>query len=139
VKAVPLGQSDRAPWHEDPGAELLRLDPAALGELGTGDPGREAEVVLDPCRGRGLMRVDEAVVPALVAWTCLEHTGHSEWQGTRIIFELDVSERGSCLLRFRHEGLIPLLDCYLACESGWENFLASIAEYAETGQGSLFS
>jgi hypothetical protein len=85
------------------------------------------------------MRVDEAAEPELVVWTCLENSGHPEWEGTRIIFELDDNEHEASLLRFRHEGLIPRLDCYLVCESGWDHFLVSIADYAETGQGSPFS
>ena len=36
--------------HGPPGAELLGLQHGALGQLAPGDPGREAEVVLDPRR-----------------------------------------------------------------------------------------
>jgi hypothetical protein len=38
MKTVPLVQHDHATWHENPGAELLGLDPATLGELGAGSP-----------------------------------------------------------------------------------------------------
>ena len=54
VVAVALVQADRLGRHADGGAELLGLDHRAVGQLGAGDAGREAEVVLDPGRGAGL-------------------------------------------------------------------------------------
>ena len=51
------------------GAELARLGDRAAGQLGAADPGREAEVVLDPARGAGLAAehgaLDEQRVEAL--------------------------------------------------------------------------
>jgi hypothetical protein len=47
---------------------------------------------------------------------------------------------GAWLLRLRHEGVIPLLDCYDVCETWWwETCLASLADYAEAGKGQPFS
>ena len=54
VLAVALLEARRRARHVDLGAELLRLDRPALGQLGAGDPGGEAEVVLDPRGGGGL-------------------------------------------------------------------------------------
>jgi uncharacterized protein YndB with AHSA1/START domain len=109
---------------------LVSGDDGSLGQVTFGFAGLDETIV---------MRVDEAAEPKFVAWTCLEHSGHPEWEGTRIIFELYDDEHETSLLRFRHEGLIPRLDCYLVCESGWDRFLASIAGYVETGQGRPFS
>jgi uncharacterized protein YndB with AHSA1/START domain len=83
-----------------------------------------------------VMRVDDATFPASVTWTCLAHTGHPEWEGTTLTFELHERGPNICLLNFRQQGLVPELDCYLACKHGWEHFLASLAKYAVHGQGS---
>jgi hypothetical protein len=84
------------------------------------------------------MRVDRAEPPSTVVWTCLVHTGHPEWQGTSVVFELVGDEDGIGLLRFRHIGLTPVLGCYGACERGWDHFLASLVGYAQSGKGSPF-
>ena len=47
---VPRFERDRAVRRRRPRAELPRLGDRAAGELGSGDAGREAEVVLDPAR-----------------------------------------------------------------------------------------
>ena len=80
-----------------------------------------------------VMRVGEATRPSTVRWTCTMHTGHPEWVGTTIAF--DIGERD---LWFRHVGLVPELQCYGVCELGWDRFLASLAAYAETGRGAPF-
>jgi hypothetical protein len=81
--------------------------------------GEELTFAFDGLDERIVMRVEESTPCATVRWTCLRNDG--------------------CRLRFRHIGLVPLLDCYLVCESGWERFLASIASYAETGRGNPYS
>jgi hypothetical protein len=69
---------------------------------------------------------------------CLTHTGHREWQGTTIIFELTKDQHQSGVLKFRHVGLSPTLNCYETCESGWDHFLTSLLDYAEHGEGNPF-
>jgi uncharacterized protein YndB with AHSA1/START domain len=103
--------------------------PTAGGQIQLGFPGLDEQIVL---------RVDVAAVPSTVTWTCLTHTGHSEWRNTTITFELFEHGRHSCLLRFRHIGLGPALDCYLTCRRGWDHFLASLVGHAERGQGHPF-
>jgi len=80
-----------------------------------------------------VMQVAEATRPSTVRWKCITHTGHPEWQGTTIAF--DIGERA---LFFRHVGLLPELACYGACELGWDRYLASLVAYAETGAGAPF-
>jgi uncharacterized protein YndB with AHSA1/START domain len=100
--------------------------PTTGGELRFAFAGRDETIV---------MRVDEATAPATIAWTCLVHTGHPEWVDTTIIFALVGHDDQSGELRFRHAGLTPDLQCYAACKSGWQRFLASLLSYAETGTG----
>ena len=99
------------------------------GEIRFGFAGLDEQIV---------MRVDEATHPSTVIWRCLTHTGHPEWEGTQIVFQLQTDGDGAGPLRFRHIGLIPLLSCYETCESGWEHFLASLVDYAQHGTGNPF-
>jgi len=108
---------------------LVSGNPNTGGELEFAFAGLEEKIV---------MRVDEATSPARVTWTCLLHTGHPEWQGTRIVFELTEVDDQHGVLAFRHVGLNPRLRCYDTCESGWERFLASLVSYAQHGEGSPF-
>ena len=86
-----------------------------------------------------VMRVDVAQRPSAVHWSCLEHSGHPEWVGTKLAF--NIVERGpeKCVLRFRHIGLVPELQCYGVCKRGWDSFLPSIVAYVELGEGSPYS
>ena len=69
VVAVLARQLHRLGRHRQPGAELFRLQQRPRRQLAAGDPGREAEVVLDPRGGAGLAaegdRVDRLRVEAL--------------------------------------------------------------------------
>jgi len=108
---------------------LLAGNPTEGGQIRFGFAGLDEQIV---------MQVEQAKRPSSVIWSCLTHTGHPEWEGTRIVFELEHGEGASGLLKFRHLGLIPRLSCYETCESGWEHFLASLLDYAEHGTGTPF-
>lgn len=84
-------------------------------------------------------RVDTVVAPTSVAWTCLSHTGLPDWNGTKIALELSEREAALTVLKFRHIGLVPALDCYEQCHAGWEHFLPSLRAYSETGRGTPFA
>jgi hypothetical protein len=73
-----------------------------------------------------------------VVWTCPTNTGHPEWEGTTIAFDLRPTDCDAGVLSFRHLGLIPSLSCYERRESGWEHFLSSLLNYDERGKGSPF-
>jgi uncharacterized protein YndB with AHSA1/START domain len=90
---------------------------------------------LDECI---IMRVDRARRPDSVHWTCVMHTGLTEWRGTKVTFDLAGRTAKTCELRFRHVGLKPKLSCYDNCRQGWEHFLASLIAYVERGQGMPF-
>jgi uncharacterized protein YndB with AHSA1/START domain len=85
-----------------------------------------------------MMRVDKAVRPSSVHWTCVEHTELDDWNGTRIQFDLAPHGPGRCELGFRHVGLRPALECYETCEQGWDHFLASLGAYVMEGEGTPF-
>jgi uncharacterized protein YndB with AHSA1/START domain len=104
---------------------------------GTPTTGGEIELRFSGLDEKIVMRVNEARRPSAVVWNCLTHTGHPEWEGTKIVFELTKDEQ-SAVLKFRHFGLSPTLSCYETCESGWEHFLTSLLNYAERGEGNPF-
>jgi uncharacterized protein YndB with AHSA1/START domain len=81
------------------------------------------------------MRVDIAEQPGSVAWTCLEHTGLPDWEGTEIFFDCEDRGAGLTFLSFRHVGLVPELECYQQCHAGWEHFLDSLRSFVERGRG----
>jgi uncharacterized protein YndB with AHSA1/START domain len=108
---------------------IVSGNPATGGEIRFGFAGLDEEI---------LMRVEEARHPSLAIWSCLTHTRHPEWEGTRILFQLEGESDRAGLLRFRHTGLIPQLSCYETCENGWDHFLGSLLDYAEHGTGSPF-
>jgi hypothetical protein len=78
-------------------------------------------------------RVDSARSPSSVQWTCLGHSGASDWDGSVISFDL-VDRGDACELAFRHRGVARTL-----VAPGWEHFLGSLADYAQTGIGRPFA
>lgn len=94
------------------------------GELRFGFAGLDEQIV---------MRVDDLRPPMAAGWSCVAHTRDGEWTGTQVRFEL--SDRGptSCELDFRHIGISPEV-----VAAGWDHFLASLAGYAECGEGSPY-
>lgn len=82
-----------------------------------------------------VLHVDEATAPGTVHWTSRLHSALPEWDGTKILFDLEELSPETCELRFRHVGLTPKLACYEMCQSGWNRYLPSLAAYAETGVG----
>jgi len=83
-------------------------------------------------------RVDTVIAPTSLVWTCVSHTGLPDWNGTRIAFELSEYESALTVVKFRHVGLVPALDCYERCHAGWEHFLPSLTAYCEQGRGTPF-
>jgi uncharacterized protein YndB with AHSA1/START domain len=74
-----------------------------------------------------LMRVDEAR-PALVRWTCLEHTSLPEWNGTQVTFSIEELGTEHSAVTLRHIGVAP----------DWDHFFASLVSYVEQGTGAPF-
>lgn len=58
----------------------------------------------------------------------------TEWNGTKIIFEIDEKD-GKTRLRFTHEGITPEVECFSACSPAWTNLIQqSLFNYISTGE-----
>lgn len=83
-----------------------------------------------------LVRVEEAVRPAVVRWNVVECTFMPDWEGTRPTFTIAPLEDGSCELTFEHRGLTDDLECKQMCSRSWDHFIrTSLRELAEGGPG----
>ena len=85
-----------------------------------------------------VMHVDRVDAPLAVEWSCVEHSRLTDWNGTRVVFELAAVSAERSELTFRHVGLTPSLACFGHCERGWDHFLASLASHVERGEGTPF-
>ena len=61
-----------------------------------------------------------------------------EWVGTDLVFRLQAQGPGQTRLDFEHIGLLPELECYELCRQGWQHYLGSLQQYAETGRGTPY-
>ena len=101
---------------------------------GSGDTGGDLEFVMsapEPLR----VHVDAATRPRSVQWTVTECSFEPDWVGTRPTFTITAVDDSTSELEFRHVGLTDELDCIDMCTSGWNHFIVSLRDYAETGRG----
>lgn len=86
------------------------------------------------------MRVIGLIPDKSVEFECIEaHHFHEglpesilkEWEGTKLKWQIEeVGDKAKIL--FVHEGLIPSLNCYNICETGWDHyFVNSLKEYLD--------
>jgi uncharacterized protein YndB with AHSA1/START domain len=80
-------------------------------------------------------RIDALVPGEKVEWTCIGEKNNPEWQGTRISFRLRSAGGGKTSLDFAHTGFASKSPVYQACVQGWQHFMQSLKQYAETGTG----
>ncbi len=102
---------------------------------GSGETGGELKFFMnapEPC----VMRVDRATRPTSVEWTVTSCDFMEDWVGTRPTFTIVPVDGETTELRFRHVGLTSELDCIEMCTRGWNHFIPSLRDYAETGTGS---
>ena len=83
-----------------------------------------------------VIRVEEAIRPAVVRWAVTACDFLPDWVGTRPAFTITPAGNGGSRLSFRHHGLTPDLECIEMCARGWHHYLASLRGYLETGTGS---
>jgi uncharacterized protein YndB with AHSA1/START domain len=87
-----------------------------------------------------VQRVVELEPGRLVVWRVTDShlsfaTPPSEWTGTEIVFDLAPAGSGT-ELRFTHVGLVPDVDCYDACSTGWSHYVnGSLRSLITTGEG----
>jgi len=75
------------------------------------------------------------------SWTCTDanmiiEDAHdsAEWQGTRLIWELEPMDTGS-RITLTHQGLTPALECHRVCVAGWGHFFEnSLKNHLNGGQ-----
>jgi uncharacterized protein YndB with AHSA1/START domain len=91
------------------------------------------------------MRVEQLVPASLVQWRCTAAhieapsiTRSGEWVGTQVVFRLHDEEPGRTRIAFEHVGLLPSLECHALCTQGWEQFLGSLTQFLETGEGAPY-
>jgi len=59
----------------------------------------------------------------------------SEWTGSEILFDI-VPVAGGTELRFTHVGLVPEVECYAGCSTGWLHYInGSLHSLITTGEG----
>ena len=46
-----------------------------------------------------------------------------EWNGTKVIWEITSSKINSTAIDMTHVGLVPGIECYDKCESGWDRHI----------------
>jgi uncharacterized protein YndB with AHSA1/START domain len=83
-------------------------------------------------------RTDGNVESARLVWTCIQHTGLPDWEGTEILFTLSPAGECGTKVNFIHRGLVPALECFDQCRRGWDSFLSSLVSFVEDGRGAPF-
>ncbi len=86
------------------------------------------------------IKLIELVPNQKVVWLVLDNyfkftKDKSEWNGTRVIFEIS-QKAGQTAIRFTHEGLVPQYECYEICREAWTNYVQdSLGSLINTGKG----
>ncbi len=57
--------------------------------------------------------------------TFLSDTG--EWTNTRLCFDISTGENNT-KINFTHDGLVPQIECYRECSSGWTKYLEKLKQ-----------
>lgn len=84
-------------------------------------------------------QVVEMIPNKKVVWLVTESTlnfidDKNEWTGTKIIFEIGEKDNKT-QIRFIHEGLVPEVECYDACEGAWTDLIQqSLFKFIITGE-----
>jgi len=89
---------------------------------------------------RSTQKLTEVVPDQRVVWRVLDANlsftdDKAEWKGTEIRFE--IAQKGDKTeVRFTHVGLVPEVECFDACSSGWTFYIRdSLQKLITTGKG----
>jgi hypothetical protein len=71
--------------------------------------------------------IKDLISDKMVVWEVVDCNLHwlkdkKEWKGTEIVWELS-SSNGSTRIDMTHIGLVPEVECYDACETGWNHHI----------------
>lgn len=59
----------------------------------------------------------------------------SEWKGTELVWDVK-SDKGTTIVTLTHAGLTPAVECFGACEAGWNFYFGkSLAQFLTQGLG----
>jgi hypothetical protein len=88
---------------------------------------------------RSTQRITEWVPGKKVVWEVLDSEinfakDRSEWNGTRIVFEISRQD-GRTELRFTHVGLAPRIECYGKCSGAWGFYIRESLRDRIAGKG----
>lgn len=78
------------------------------------------------------MKIVKLIPSRSVVWHCM--SGHPEWEGTQISFDLESSKEGT-LVHFAHRGWKSTSGTYAKCNFDWAKYLVSLRNYLEKGRG----
>jgi uncharacterized protein YndB with AHSA1/START domain len=60
----------------------------------------------------------------------------AEWKGTKVVFDIAITDDGKTKLVFKHEGLVPEVECYSACSPAWTQYIQhSLYNLITSGKG----
>lgn len=85
-------------------------------------------------------RIIESIPGKRVVWLVLDSRlsfikDKTEWNGTRITFEID-KKNGKTEIRFTHVGLVPADECFSACSDARSSYIkGSLRSLIKTGKG----
>lgn len=94
------------------------------------------------------MRITDVIENKKVEWLCIDQLiempdgmqplkNKQEWVGNKIIWEVEQNDKDT-ILKFKHVGLTPEVECWSVCEPGWEQTLKSFTELLHSGAGKPF-
>lgn len=93
-----------------------------------------------------VMRIESLRPQSEVRWSVIDAqlvvpglTRTNEWIGTTIVFQLSSPSESATRLDLEHRGLTKQIECYEVCSQGWNQFLASLKNYVETGKGAPYT
>lgn len=85
-------------------------------------------------------QISEILPNQKIVWKVIDCNLHwinnkKEWNGTEVIFEVS-EEKKSTQIDFTHVGLVPGVECYDDCETGWNGHITgSLVKFINEGKG----
>jgi hypothetical protein len=84
--------------------------------------------------------ITEALPDKRIVWTVTDCNLHwlkdkKEWQNTRVVWEI-IPEGKSIRVIMTHVGLVPEIECFDNCRTGWDGFIkGSLLKFLNEGKG----